>query len=212
MLTVASLATAACKPQDCNGTHFSPSYVQEPSIDVPVRNNVHFEWENPRATPPQLDFDNAAAAYANHSNAAIIRSLAVFSLCSIQPLVKWADTVLRRMKMVLGKDFVNGIVKRTFFRHFCAGACHRISCSDVCWASAKFQAVFAHALGLSCFSAVSIWHSQLRPLLRRCRRRRRGNQTDAARAVRKRHRRDSGLCRRGRRGVRERPRLARAAQ
>lgn len=123
---VAAAAWSPAKLDSAVSTLVAPSFASqaafaEPSIDVPVRNNVHFEWENPRATPPQLDFDNAAAAYANHSNAAIIRSLAVFSLCSIQPLVKWADTVLRRMKMVLGKDFVNGIVKRTFFRHFCAG-------------------------------------------------------------------------------------------
>jgi hypothetical protein len=42
-------------------------------------------------------------------------------MCSIKPLVKYADTILKRLKMVFGKAFVNGIVKRTFFLHFCAG-------------------------------------------------------------------------------------------
>ncbi len=39
----------------------------------------------------------------------------------MQPLVKYADTILRRLKMVFGKTFINAIIKRTFFLHFCAG-------------------------------------------------------------------------------------------
>mmetsp|Transcript_5093 Transcript_5093/g.14616 ORF Transcript_5093/g.14616 Transcript_5093/m.14616 type:complete len:636 (-) Transcript_5093:748-2655(-) len=98
------------------------SYLQqEPSIDVPVRQLADFEWENPRQPPPKLEFDNAQAAFASHSSLAIARSLAVFSICSIKPLVKYADTVLKRLKMVFGKTLVNGVVKRTFFLHFCGG-------------------------------------------------------------------------------------------
>jgi proline dehydrogenase len=93
----------------------------QPSIDVPVRDLGRFEWENPRVAPPPLEFDNAQAAFAAHSSLSIMRSLAVFSLCSIKPMVKYADTILRRLKMVFGKTFINAIIKRTFFLHFCAG-------------------------------------------------------------------------------------------
>ena len=36
-------------------------------------------------------------------------------------MVKYADTILRRLKMVFGRSLINAIVKRTFFLHFCAG-------------------------------------------------------------------------------------------
>lgn len=55
-----------------------------PSIDVPVRDLADFEWENPRVPPPPLQFDDAKAAFAAHSSLSIMRSLAVFSLCSIK--------------------------------------------------------------------------------------------------------------------------------
>ncbi len=37
-----------------------------------------------QAEPPQLDFDDAQAAFGGHSTSAMLRSLAVFSLCSVQ--------------------------------------------------------------------------------------------------------------------------------
>ncbi len=66
--------------------HATFAHAQEPlpSIDVPVRDLGNFEWENPRVPPPPLDFDNAEAAFAAHSSLSIMRSLAVFSLCSIR--------------------------------------------------------------------------------------------------------------------------------
>jgi hypothetical protein len=39
----------------------------------------------------------------------------------VQPMVKYADTILRRLKMVFGRRLVNAVIKRTFFLHFCAG-------------------------------------------------------------------------------------------
>lgn len=70
----------------------------------------------------ELRFDDPQAAFAAHSNLMILRSLAVFTVCGIKPLVKYADTCLRLAKRVVGPTLVNGIVKRTFFKHFCAGA------------------------------------------------------------------------------------------
>lgn len=39
----------------------------------------------------------------------------------IKPVVNNADALLKLSKKVLGSTIVNGVVKRTFFRHFCAG-------------------------------------------------------------------------------------------
>ena len=71
--------------------------------------------------PGELRFDDPRLAFAAHSNLQILRSLAVFSVCSIKPLVKHADTCLAWAKKVFGATLVNGIVRRTFFKHFCAG-------------------------------------------------------------------------------------------
>jgi hypothetical protein len=51
---------------------------------VPVRDLGDFEWENPRVPPPPLQFDDAKAAFAAHSSLSMMRSLAVFSLCSVK--------------------------------------------------------------------------------------------------------------------------------
>ena len=66
--------------------HWNLLDVQDPlpSIDVPVRDLSDFEWENPRMPPPPLEFDNALEAFATHSSLSMMRSLAVFSLCSVQ--------------------------------------------------------------------------------------------------------------------------------
>lgn len=145
-----------------------------------MRDLGDFEWENPRVPPPPLQFDDAKAAFAAHSSLSMMRSLAVFSLCSIkvsrptrvykqatllhantetctrhaeqhdayklrtqqcqccwpdvvasclQPLVKYADTILRRLKMVFGRTLVNAVIKRTFFLQFCAGKCYKYLCA-----------------------------------------------------------------------------------
>jgi hypothetical protein len=39
----------------------------------------------------------------------------------IKPLVDNADGLLKWSKRLLGEPIVNGILRRTFFRHFCAG-------------------------------------------------------------------------------------------
>lgn len=71
------------QPQRVHAT-FAQAQEPLPSIDVPVRDLGNFEWENPRVPPPPLEFDNAEAAFAAHSSLSIMRSLAVFSLCSIR--------------------------------------------------------------------------------------------------------------------------------
>jgi hypothetical protein len=68
-----------------------------------------------------LKFDDPRAAFAAHSNAQLLRGVAVFSLCSVKPLVARADSGLRLAKRVLGRPVVNTAIRHTFFKHFCAG-------------------------------------------------------------------------------------------
>ena len=45
----------------------------------------------------------------------------------IKPFVQNADTLLRWSKRLLPEALVEGIVKRTFFAHFCGGAGHLLT-------------------------------------------------------------------------------------
>ena len=68
-----------------------------------------------------LKFDDPRLAFAAHSNAQLLRGVAVFSTCSVKPLVMRAESGLRLAKRVFGRPTVNAAVRHTFFKHFCAG-------------------------------------------------------------------------------------------
>lgn len=67
------------------------------------------------------DFDDPRSAHGSKSTSSILRALAVFQICRIRFLVKNADTLLNISSRVFGTTITNGIMKHTFFRHFCAG-------------------------------------------------------------------------------------------
>jgi hypothetical protein len=52
----------------------------------------------------------------------LLQSLAVFSACSMKPLVRNANTLLSASRKVAA-PVVDYTVKQTFFRHFCGGEC-----------------------------------------------------------------------------------------
>ncbi|KAK9815561.1 hypothetical protein WJX72_005858 [[Myrmecia] bisecta] len=68
-----------------------------------------------------LNFDDPQEAFRFKSTGQILRSLGVFSACQIRPLVQHADSLLDWSKKLVGARLVNAIVRRTCFRHFCAG-------------------------------------------------------------------------------------------
>lgn len=68
-----------------------------------------------------VDFSNTEVAYATLSTMDLIRAYLVFKACAIKPLVTHADQILQFSYRILGKSLIEGIVRRTFFRHFCAG-------------------------------------------------------------------------------------------
>lgn len=69
--------------------------------------------------PP--DFSNFEEAHKPKSNLELIRAYGIFTTCQIRPIVQHADTLLEFTKKVLGSTITYGLVRATFFGHFCAG-------------------------------------------------------------------------------------------
>ena len=67
------------------------------------------------------DFDDHATAFRAKPTMELARSLAVFSACGYKPLVKNADCLIPACCSLLGPGLTHGVVKHTFFSHFCAG-------------------------------------------------------------------------------------------
>lgn len=68
-----------------------------------------------------LCFDNPEACFKGMTTSELLRSVAVFSACGIQPLVRNADTLYHTSNRFLGKTLTGWVTKATFFNHFCAG-------------------------------------------------------------------------------------------
>lgn len=67
------------------------------------------------------DFSNFQEAHKPKSNLELIRAYGIFTVCQIRPIVQHADTLLDFTKKVLGSTITYGLVRATFFGHFCAG-------------------------------------------------------------------------------------------
>lgn len=88
----------------------------------------HSDVPAPAATrnplpPPKLDFNDYSAVFKTRSTTQLLRAYAVLKACSYPGLVKHADTLLATSRRVLGDGITFGIVRQTFFKHFCAGMC-----------------------------------------------------------------------------------------
>lgn len=62
-------------------------------------------------------------AMQSKSNLDLMRSLAVFQMCRLRPIVDNADSILAWSKRIFGSTLVNAVVRQTFYKHFVAGAC-----------------------------------------------------------------------------------------
>ena len=75
--------------------------------------------QEPAFSPP--DFSNFQEAHKPKTNLELIRAYGIFTTCQIRPIVQHADTLLDFTKKVLGSTITYGLVRATFFGHFCAG-------------------------------------------------------------------------------------------
>ena len=70
---------------------------------------------------PNINFTDSASAHGSKSTFELLRAIAVFKLCQVPFLVKHAESLLNLSSKILGNTITNGLVKHTFFKHFCAG-------------------------------------------------------------------------------------------
>ncbi|KAI8891595.1 hypothetical protein BC833DRAFT_17385 [Globomyces pollinis-pini] len=61
----------------------------------------------------------ALRPYKNESTLNLINSLTVFQLCAVPPLVKHFPNFVKLAKATGTTPILNGVVKNTFFKHFC---------------------------------------------------------------------------------------------
>uniref|UniRef100_A0A7R9VEV4 Proline dehydrogenase n=1 Tax=Chlamydomonas euryale TaxID=1486919 RepID=A0A7R9VEV4_9CHLO len=73
--------------------------------------------------PPNngMSFRNHEDVFKGKSTAELVRAYMVFKVCSIEPFVRHAGTLLSLSHRVLGHTATDFMVKHTFFKHFCAG-------------------------------------------------------------------------------------------
>ncbi|KAF8071105.1 hypothetical protein HT031_001187 [Scenedesmus sp. PABB004] len=75
------------------------------------------------SSPPRapLDFDDYRSIFSMRSTGELLRMYGVLQVCSITPLVRNADALVRASRRVLGDAVTFGVMRHTFMAQFCAG-------------------------------------------------------------------------------------------
>lgn len=68
-----------------------------------------------------LDFSNYESAFKHKSTMELVRAYCIFNLCRFRPLVMHGESLLKVSNSVFGATITNGIVRHSFFNHFCGG-------------------------------------------------------------------------------------------
>jgi len=74
------------------------------------------------AHPPHtnvLNFEDTRTAFKDKSLLDLVLAYSVFTACKLPWLVNNADSVYKTARKVFGATLTDGVVKRTFFKHFC---------------------------------------------------------------------------------------------
>lgn len=69
----------------------------------------------------KINFADSASAHGSKTTFELVRAIAVFRTCQLPFFIKHAESLLNISTKILGSNITNGLVKHTFFNHFCAG-------------------------------------------------------------------------------------------
>jgi len=70
---------------------------------------------------PIIDFLDARSAFASKSTVELLLSWSIYKACGIKAIVDNAETLYSLAIRVFGSTLVHAIVRRSMFKHFCAG-------------------------------------------------------------------------------------------
>lgn len=68
-----------------------------------------------------VDFADAKRSYANKSNFELARSLLIFRVCAVRPIVANASRMYRLATQTVGHGLPDSVIRASFFKHFCGG-------------------------------------------------------------------------------------------
>lgn len=83
--------------------------------------SVHRDPSSAKASLPLLNFTDPVMSFTTKTNLELMRSIVVFTICQIRPLVRRSDKLLKFSYRLLGPTLTNGALRLSFFNHFCAG-------------------------------------------------------------------------------------------
>ncbi|CAD7696465.1 unnamed protein product [Ostreobium quekettii] len=89
-------------------------------------------WDGQQAPASVPDF-SGADAYRGRGTTELLRGLAVFRACSLRAFVERAEEMYSGARRLLGPRLADEAVRRTFFRHFCAGESSAQLASTLDW-------------------------------------------------------------------------------
>jgi len=86
-----------------------------------VRHYQQHRYKSVLAAHEPIDFLDAKNAFTSKSVWDMVLAWSIFKICGIKPIVTHCDSLYHASVRILGSGLVHGLVKRTFFAHFCAG-------------------------------------------------------------------------------------------
>jgi len=106
---------ASCRVAELPGAHRACTTVSAAAARVSAdRGKPQLEVDVP-------DFQNAQLAFEPKSTFELLRTWLIFRTCAIGFIVRNCDFLYQWSTKLLGSTITHGVLRRTFFNHFCAG-------------------------------------------------------------------------------------------
>jgi len=73
----------------------------------------------------KVDFEDAQRSFQSQSSFELARSLVIFKVCAIPPVVQNASFLYKLATRVMGHALPDSVIRASFFKHFCGGETER---------------------------------------------------------------------------------------
>eukprot|EP00922_Rhytidocystis_sp_ex-Travisia-forbesii_P044427 GHVS01066271.1.p1 GENE.GHVS01066271.1~~GHVS01066271.1.p1 ORF type:complete len:608 (+),score=90.81 GHVS01066271.1:125-1948(+) len=89
------------------------------SSDLAQSNATAAMYREGPPSPVMSEFDSTAFRHVSSSK--LLGTILVLSACKVKPMVNRSEALLSFSKRVLGEKLTHGLMRKTFFAHFCGG-------------------------------------------------------------------------------------------